>query len=150
MQRCRLAIMLWRDLPAKAAARMIKTTETAALRPIVAIVDDDPAVCNSLKFALELEGFTVRTFYSGAEFIAAEDLEGCACFVIDQGLPDTNGIQLIESLRARHIAGPAILVIGHPRAALAAQAAEAGIPIVEKPLLGNTLLVMIHQICGLG
>ena len=30
--------------------------------PVVAIVDDDPAVCDSLKFFLELEGFGVRAY----------------------------------------------------------------------------------------
>ena len=34
--------------------------------PIVAVVDDDPAVCGSLKFSLELEGFAVRAYASGA------------------------------------------------------------------------------------
>jgi FixJ family two-component response regulator len=131
------------------AHNMTETSGTKTPQPVIAVVDDDPAVCNSLKFSLELEGFSVRAFYSGTEFTAANNLEGCACFVIDQGLPDTNGMQLIEGLRARHIGAPAILVVGHPRAALAAQAAEAGIPIVEKPLLGNALLGMIRQICGL-
>lgn len=127
-------------------------TERSAIatpRPVVVVVDDDPAVCSSLKFSLELEGFSVLVYYNGVELNAANNLEGCACFVIDQGLPDTNGMQLIESLRARHITAPAILIVGHPYARLAAQAATADIPIVEKPLLGNTLLEMIRQICDL-
>ncbi len=126
---------------------MIDTVQTAALHPVVAIVDDDAAVCSSLKFSLELEGFSVRAFYSGSELIAARNLEACDCFVVDQGLPDTSGIKLIESLRTRDIAAPAILIVGHPRAALAAQAAKCGIPVVEKPLLGNTLLTMIRTAC---
>ena len=44
-------------------------------RPIIAVVDDDPAVCGSLKFALELEGFVVRTFHSGAELLHAGALK---------------------------------------------------------------------------
>jgi two-component system, LuxR family, response regulator FixJ len=136
--------------PAKAAARMM--TETSAIatpRPVIAVVDDDPAVCSSLKFSLELEGFAVRAYYSAAEFTTASNLEGCACFVIDQGLPDTNGMQLIEGLRARHIEAPAILIVGHPYAyaRLAAQAAAAGVPIIEKPLFGNALLMKIKEAC---
>jgi FixJ family two-component response regulator len=126
-----------------------KTTEIASPRPVIAVVDDDPAVCNSLKFSLELEGFSVRAYYSGAEFAAAKNLDNCACFVVDQILPDTNGMQLIEGLRARHIAAPAILIVGHPYARLARQAAAAGVPIVEKPLFGNTLLAKIKEVCGI-
>lgn len=126
---------------------MTKTTETPTPRPVVAVVDDDPAVCSSLKFSLELEGFSVRPYYSGAEFTAARNLDSCACFVIDQILPDTNGMQLIEALRARNIAAPAILIVGHPYARLVAQAAAAGVPIVEKPLFGNVLLARIKEAC---
>ncbi|TFZ24564.1 hypothetical protein DM870_26445, partial [Escherichia coli] len=32
-----------------------------ALRPLVIIVDDDPALCSALKFSLETEGFRVET-----------------------------------------------------------------------------------------
>jgi FixJ family two-component response regulator len=126
---------------------MPQTPETQTLRPIIAVVDDDPAVCNSLKFALELEGYSVRVFYNGAEFTAARNLEDCICFAIDQILPDTSGMQLIEGLRARHITAPAILVVGHPHTRLAAQAAATGVPIVEKPLVGNTLLATIKEVC---
>jgi FixJ family two-component response regulator len=127
-----------------------ETTQIASPRPVIAVVDDDPAVCSSLKFSLELEGFSVRAYYSGAEFTAAKNLENCACFVIDQGLPDTNGMQLIEGLRARRIAAPAILIVGHPYARLAQQASAVGVPVVEKPLFGNTLSAKIKEVCGIG
>jgi hypothetical protein len=54
---------------------------------IVAIVDDDPAVCDSLKFSLELEGFGVRAYGSAPEFLNAGDLAACDCVVIDQRMP---------------------------------------------------------------
>lgn len=59
--------------------------------PIVAVVDDDPAVCNSLKFSLELEGFQVRTYVSGAALLRSGDLDDCDCFVIDQKMPGLSG-----------------------------------------------------------
>ncbi len=48
---------------------MTPEAEIAAKRPVVAVVDDDMAVCSSLKFSLELEGFAVRIFYSSAELL---------------------------------------------------------------------------------
>jgi two-component system response regulator FixJ len=126
---------------------MSKTTDTIVPKPIVAVVDDDPAVCSSLKFSLELEGFSVRAYRSGSELLQAGNLEACDCFVVDQKMLDLTGLQLIESLRARQISAPAILVVGRPTAALALQAAKDGIPIVEKPLLGNALLAKIRKAC---
>ena len=126
---------------------MTEDPKGAAKRPIIAVVDDDPAVCGSLKFALELEGFAVRTYHSGAEFMGAGDIEGFNCFVIDQRMPGMTGMELVEVLRARRVLTPAILIISHPNAALSARALKAAIPIVEKPLLGNALVERIREAC---
>ena len=121
--------------------------KATAKRPMIAVVDDDPAVCGSLKFALELEGFAVRTYHSGAELIHAGDFEGFNCFVVDQRMPGMTGMELVEVLRARRILTPVILIISHPNAALSARAQKAAIPIVEKPLLGNALVERIREAC---
>jgi two-component system response regulator FixJ len=115
---------------------------------IVAIVDDDLAVCNSLKFALELEGFAVRVYGSGAELLRAGDLDDCRCFVIDQRMPTMTGLELIAKLRGSHVLAPAILLTSNPDAALRARAATTNAPIVEKPLLGNALLERIREACA--
>jgi two-component system response regulator FixJ len=127
---------------------MIERADLAAKRPVVAVVDDDPAVCGSLKFSLEIEGFIVRTFHSGAELLHAHDVEVCNCFVIDQRMPGMTGIELIDALRGRRILTPVILVISHPNVALSARAAKAAVPIVEKPLLGNALVDCIRAACA--
>jgi two-component system, LuxR family, response regulator FixJ len=125
-----------------------KGPQAAARRPVVTVVDDDPAVCGSLKFALELEGFAVRTYLSAAEVLRAE-LDACDCFVIDQRMPGMTGIELIEMLRSHKVSTPAILIISHSNATVSARAARAAIPIVEKPLLGNALVERIREACGL-
>lgn len=117
---------------------------------VVAIVDDDAAVCSSLKFSLELEGFMVRTYASAAELLAANDFGAFNCLVIDQRMPAMSGMELIAELRDRKVRTPAILIISHPSAALSARASSAGVPIVEKPLLGNALLERIREACRAG
>ena len=126
---------------------MTPQTQLTIQPPVVAVVDDDPAVCNSLKFSLELEGFVVRAYYSGAELLDADDLLDCKCFVVDQRMPAMSGMELIAALRARRIFTPAILIISQPNAALTARAATADVPIVEKPLLGNALVERIREAC---
>ena len=125
-----------------------ETAKGTAKRPIIAVVDDDPAVCGSLKFALELEGFVVRTYHSGAELLLnVGDLGDCNCFVIDQRMPGMTGMELVEVLRERLVLIPVILVISHGSAALSARAKKAAIPIVEKPFLGNALVERIREAC---
>jgi two-component system, LuxR family, response regulator FixJ len=113
---------------------------------VVIIIDDDLAVRNSLKFSLEIEGLTVRSYATGAELLSAGDLDLCSCLVVDQNMPGMNGLDLIGLLRARHFAAPAILITSHPSPSLRERARTAGVPIVEKPLLGNTLLDKIRDV----
>jgi two-component system, LuxR family, response regulator FixJ len=122
--------------------------ELAVPTPLVAVVDDDPAVCNSLKFSLELEGFAVRAYRSGAEFLADDNFRECKCCVIDQRMPGMSGMEVIAELRQRKVSIPAILIISQPNKVLSARAAEAHIPIIEKPLLSNALVEKIREVCA--
>jgi two-component system, LuxR family, response regulator FixJ len=113
----------------------------------VAVIDDDQAVCNSLKFSLELEGFKVRTYSNGPELLRAGEFGSVDCFVVDQRMPGISGLDLIAKLREQRIAAPAILIVSQPSATLSVRAAEASVQFVEKPFLGNTLVEAIHKAC---
>jgi two-component system response regulator FixJ len=127
---------------------MAENSVLAAQDLLVAVVDDDSAVCNSLKFSLELEGFRVRTYADGLDFLASHECGAFDCLVVDQRMPGMSGMELIARLRDRKVHTPAILIISHPNAALSARAAAAGVPIVEKPLLGNMLVERIREVAG--
>jgi FixJ family two-component response regulator len=105
----------------------------------VVVVEDDMALLNSLKFSLEIEGFNVLGYVSGEATLAADGWQDAACLVIDYALPDTDGWELLDVMRSMGSAAPAILITTHPSASLSARAAAAGVPIIEKPLLGNAL-----------
>jgi two-component system, LuxR family, response regulator FixJ len=112
---------------------------------IVTVIGGDLAVRHALKFWLELEGLTVRSYVSGAEFLEAGELTPCDCLIVDEKIPETSGLQLIADLRDRNFDAPAILVISQPSPSLRKEAEKAGVPIVEKPLLGNGLLDTIRD-----
>jgi FixJ family two-component response regulator len=116
--------------------------------PIVVVVDDDPAVRNSLRFSLEIEGFSVRTYSDGEELLNDTDVAASSCLVVDHNLPGTNGLQTIVKLRERHISVPAILVTSHPSALLLERATKAGIPIVGKPFIEDGLIDRIGAVIG--
>ena len=126
---------------------MASNLQLKAKEPVIVVVDDDPAVSGSLKFSLELEGFTVRTFRNGAELLQDGNWRDCSCFVVDQRMPGMSGMDLIAKLRERKVDTPAILIISQPNDVLSARAAAATIPIVEKPLLSNTLVDRIREAC---
>ena len=113
--------------------------ELAKTKPVILVIDDDTAVRNSLKFALEIEGFSVRLYPTGAELLDEKDMPESGCLVADYHLPGMNGLDLLARLREREIRWPAILITTHPSAAVRDRAALAGVRVIEKPLLNDTL-----------
>lgn len=110
-------------------------------RGLVIVVEDDAAVRNSLKFSLELEGLTVRTFGSAAELLAVGDIPAEGCLVIDYYMPKMNGLDLVSNLRGRSIDLPVILITAHATREMRSSAADAGIRLVlEKPLQDSALI----------
>ncbi len=109
----------------------------------VLVVDDDAAVRNSLKFSLEIEGFTVRDYSSANELMRESEIADAGCLVIDYHLLEMNGLEMLYRLRERRVAVPAILITSHPNPSVRQRAAEAGVPIVEK--LGDALMEGIRN-----
>src|SRR6266568_5065069 len=93
----------------------MKPADEASVRAaLVIVVDDDAAVRNSLKFSLEVEGFAVLAYANSSELLSAHEFPNCSCLVIDQNMPGTTGLDLIEMLRNRNVKAPAILITTHP------------------------------------
>lgn len=107
----------------------------------VLVVDDDAAVRQSLKFALELEGLEVRLYADGAQLFADSELPPTGCLVVDLTMPGMNGIDLVSRLREHHIDLPAILITTPGSPCLRERALRAGFRLVlEKPLEDGALL----------
>jgi FixJ family two-component response regulator len=124
------------------------TTSASAIpdKPVVVLVDDDTAVEDSLKFALDLEGFEVRAFGGGEALLECGVPAAARCLVLDFHLAEMDGLELLGLLRARQISLPAILITSNPTQRLRRRAGALGIPIVEKPLLSDALLETIRQV----
>jgi two-component system response regulator FixJ len=112
--------------------------------PQVIVVDDDDAVRRSLKFALELQGYCVDVCESGEALLACTLPTSGACLVLDERLQGMSGLQALDVLRKRKVNLPAILITSNPQPRLRLAAREAGVPIVEKPLIGDGLVAAIR------
>jgi FixJ family two-component response regulator len=112
---------------------------------VVLVIDDDPAVCSSLKFSLEVEGFAVRIYPGAYELLNEADLPAKSCLLIDYHMPVMNGLELLARLRDRGITLPAMVITSQPNRRLRERIAAAGVPLVEKPFLGSVLVDHIHD-----
>jgi len=111
----------------------------------VIVVDDDAAVRQSLKFALELEGMNVRVYASGVELLAEPDLPAEGCLVVDYYMPSMNGVELMDKLRRRMVRLPAILITARATDDMRTRAVRSGFrQVIEKPLEDSTLLDSIR------
>jgi two-component system response regulator FixJ len=110
------------------------------------LVDDDPAVRDSVKLALETYGFTVRDFASGSDFLASGDGAENACLVLDMHMPVINGLDLLEQLAANKIAPPTVIITGRADDTIKRRAHAAGaFEVLEKPFDTAALLTAMRQ-----
>ena len=113
---------------------------------LVHVVDDDDAVRRSVSFALKTSGFQVRAYDSGGALLkAAPDLEA-GCILLDIRMPGMDGLEVQETLRAKGVTLPVIIMTGHGDVSLAVRAMKAGaIDFIEKPFEKAVLLAAIAQ-----
>ncbi len=115
-------------------------------RKFVQVVDDDPAVCDSLKFMLELEGLAVQTHASGKSLLADTRLSAADCLIVDYRMPDMDGFGVLSGLAAQSITVPVILITAPVSEALRRRAAQHGVfSLLEKPLLDNVLVENVRD-----
>ena len=82
-------------------------------QPTVFIVDDDPAMRDSLGFLIGSVGRSVETYASAEDFLEAYDKERPGCIVLDVRMPGLSGLELMEKLNEDRFAPPVVLITGH-------------------------------------
>ncbi len=121
-------------------------TDPATTKHKICVLDDDPAVRQSLRFLLETHGFKVRTFNAAATLLTSIERDDVDCLVIDYRLPHMDGLDVAARLRQRQVAAPIVLMTGYPNQHMAEKAAAAGIDyILFKPDLENSLVMRVRE-----
>lgn len=109
------------------------------------VVDDDPAVRDSLSLLLEQEGYTVETFASAERFLADCRLAPRCCAIMDIRMPGMDGLQLQGELAQRGILLPIIFLTGHGDIPQSVRAIKSGaIDFLTKPVTGKTLMESVQ------
>jgi two-component system response regulator FixJ len=113
----------------------------------VYVIDDDPAMRDSLDFLLGSAGFNVRLFDSAETFLRElPDMEG-ACVVTDIRMPGIDGIELLRQLHSASSVRklPVIIMTGRGDMPLAVEAMKLGaLDFLEKPFEDERLVRMIE------
>lgn len=113
---------------------------------IVHVIDDDPAVRDSLRLLLKTERFDVRTHASAREFLAVVEPEEGGCVVTDVRMPEVSGFDLLADMKQRRLGLPVIVITAHADVPLAVRAMKAGaVDLLEKPFGDDALLAAVRN-----
>jgi len=113
--------------------------------PIVLVVDDDPALRQSVGLLLESVGLNAQLFASITDFLASDPPEGPSCLVLDVRLPGQSGLDLQRELAATNRELPIIFITGHGDIPMTVQAMKGGaIEFLTKPFRDQDLLEAIQ------
>ncbi|HAC80778.1 MAG: response regulator transcription factor [Candidatus Binatia bacterium] len=112
----------------------------------VYVVDDDPAMRDSLKWLLESVDFQVHVFESATSFLEEYGGQRPACLVLDVRMPGMSGLDLQDELVRRGITIPMIMISAHGDVPVAVRALKTGaIDFIEKPFSDQLLLDRVRQ-----
>lgn len=107
----------------------------------VHVVDDDPAMRESVAFLLQSAGYRSCTYASADALLAALDNLERGCILTDVRMPGMNGLDLVQELKRRGNQTPIVVFTGHADVAMAVAAMKAGVvDFLEKPFSDDALL----------
>jgi two-component system, LuxR family, response regulator FixJ len=114
--------------------------------PKVFVVDDDEAICESLRLLVEDIGLEVQTFSNALQFLSGYDPNEGGCLILDLRMPGMSGLELLSKLRQWRIEIPTIIMTGHADVPTAVAAMKAGaLGFIEKPFRHQVLLDCIEE-----
>ena len=114
--------------------------------PTVFVVDDDPAMRESLRWLIESAGLPVETYGGAQEFLDAGMFNKPGCLLLDVRMPGMTGLELQEKLAAQPLCHPVIIITGHGDVPMAVRAMRAGVvDFIQKPFSDAALLERIDK-----
>lgn len=72
------------------------------MKPKILIVEDEPAIVDTIQYVLETDGFETKWLGIGSPVLSLLEEESFDLMILDIGLPDINGIELCKQVRETH------------------------------------------------
>jgi two-component system response regulator FixJ len=117
-----------------------------ATEPTVHVVDDDPAVRDSIAFLLDSADLKAKTYESAGALLSALPGLEPGCIVTDVRMPEMNGVDLVRRLKELGAPHPIVMITGHADVPLAVEAMKAGVDdFIEKPFDDEVLLSSVRS-----
>lgn len=120
--------------------------EKAASRGEVFVVDDDPAVRDTLSLVLKAAGYDVICFADGAALLAVARSRTPACILLDVHIPGKSGLDILKELHGEEYPAPIFIISGQGDIPMAVSAIKHGaLDFVEKPFRGSEIVMRLNE-----
>ncbi|SEG18426.1 sigma-54-dependent transcriptional regulator [Marinobacterium lutimaris] len=112
----------------------------------VLVIDDEHNLVRSIRFALHDQQMTVVGAHTGAEGLAMAETTQPDVILLDLGLPDISGLEVLTQLKAAHPEVPVIMISAHGDTRAAVKAVKDGaIDYLTKPFDWDELVLQIRR-----
>ena len=121
-------------------------TEKPTSRGEIFVVDDDPAVRETLSIVLSAGGYQVICFADGAALLSVARNRTPACILLDVHIPGQSGLDILKELRGEDYPAPIFIISGQGDIAMAVSAIKSGaLDFIEKPFRGSELVARLNE-----
>ena len=118
----------------------------ANLTPLVRIVDDDPTICDSQSFFLQLAGWQTVTYQDPVTFLERDDWDRPGCIILDVRMPSLSGLVVQQDLNKRGVDLPIFFLSAHGDIEMAMNCVEQGaFNFLVKPPIPEKLKDLVEK-----
>ena len=115
-------------------------------RDEIFVVDDDPAVRETLSVVLSSGGYDVICFADGAALLNVARGRTPAAILLDVHIPGTSGLDILKELHGEDYPAPIFMISGQGDIAMAVNAIKSGaIDFIEKPFRGSDIVMRVRE-----
>jgi FixJ family two-component response regulator len=121
-------------------------TEKPPSRGEIFVVDDDPAVRETLSIVLSAGGYDVICFADGAALLSVARNRSPSAILLDVHIPGKSGLDILMELRGEDYPAPIFIISGQGDIAMAVSAIKNGaLDFIEKPFRGNEIVIRLNE-----
>jgi two-component system, LuxR family, response regulator FixJ len=123
----------------------VRAERVSEANKLIAIIDDDDAMQDSLRDLMEAAGLVARCFGSAEEFLESGLYRQAACLITDILMPKMSGLELQTRLKDQECDIPIIFITAHGGAEMRIQAMREGaVEFLAKPFDHQLLLKTVR------
>ncbi|MEA2921102.1 MAG: hypothetical protein QOF07_1065 [Bradyrhizobium sp.] len=113
------------------------------------VVDDDPAIRETLSVVLSAGGYQVICFADGAALLAVARTRTPSCILLDVHIPGKSGLDILKELHGEDYPAPIFMISGQGDIAMAVTAIKSGaLDFIEKPFRGSEIVARLEEAIG--